>query len=282
MKPDHSLHRLFQSATCAILGLCLFASPASSADQASAKAASKAPSSSTSAKPTPAPAPIDARKLSSDPHFKLNTLPTTSYGPAWADILLKPSNFLACNNTAIALCYYSGANSTTPCTTDGGNISNCTCYEIAAGKPYFVDINAILNLEVYQATVKACGADGSNCKPTGKMTAPVCESIKNNTLIPGAELISTFSLALEKQIPIKETSCATPAAYAGCMTAPCKRTGKTDPATGLPLVQCACPNYTGPFQVGTAISPDQCAPANNMIWSAGYSPGTGKSMPTSK
>ena len=275
MKPVPSLSRLLQILSL-FASLCLLTAPGPAAAQASGKAASKSASSST------APAPIDVSKLTSDKHFKLNTLPTTSYGPAWADILLKPSNFLSCNNTAIALCYYSGANTTTPCTTDGGNISNCTCYEIAAGKPYFVDINAILNLDVYQKTVKVCGADGSNCKPTGKHEAPVCESIKNNTLIPGAELISTFSLALEKQIPIKETSCATPAAYAGCMTAPCKRTGKTDPATGLPLVQCACPNYTGPFQVGTAINPDQCAPGNDMIWSAGYSPGTGKTMPTSK
>jgi hypothetical protein len=270
VRPSSHLLRLFQYLALSA-SLCLLSAPASAAEQASAPAKASAS--------TP-----DASKLSSDPHFKLNTLPTTSYGPAWADILLKPSNFLACNNVAIALCYYSGAaaNTTTPCTTDGGGISNCTCYEIAAGKPYFVDINAILNLEVYQKTVKVCGADGSNCKPTGKHPAPVCDAIKNNTLIPGAELISTFSLALEKQIPIKETSCTTPAAYAGCMTAPCKRTGKTDPATGLPLVQCACPNYTGPFQVGTAINTDQCAPGNNMIWSAGYAPGQSKVMPSSK
>ena len=275
MKP---VRHLFQYLAL-LASLCLLSTPASAAESASAVGKPI----SAASKPTTTSTP-DVSKLSSDPHFKLNTLPTTSYGPAWADILLKPSNFLACNNVAIALCYYSGAaaNTTTPCTTDGGNISNCTCYEIPAGKPYFVDINAILSLDVYQKTVKVCGADGSNCKPTGKHSAPVCEAIKNNTLIPGAELISTFSLALEKQIPIKETSCPTPAAYAGCMTAPCKRTGKTDPATGLPLVQCACPNYTGPFQVGTAINPDQCAPGNNMIWSAGYSPGTGKTMPTSK
>ncbi len=272
MKPARPASRLFSYCLqCLTLfaSLCLLPAPASAADQASAAAKVSA-------------SLPDVSKLTSDKHFKLNTLQTTPYGPAWADILLKPSNFLACNNTAIALCYYSGANTTTPCTTDGGNVSNCTCYEIPAGKPYFVDINAILNLDVYQATVKACGADGSNCKPTGKITAPVCESIKNNTLIPGADLVSTFSLALEKQIPIKETSCPTPAAYAGCMTAPCKRTGKTDPATGLPLVQCACPNYTGPFQVGTAIKPEQCSPGNNMIWSAGYSPGSGKTMPSGK
>jgi hypothetical protein len=273
MKPvrhDFAMRHLFQ---CLALfaSLCLLSGPGSAAESASATG-------------KPAISIPDVSKLSTDPHFKLNTLPTTKYGPAWADILIKPSNFLSCNNVAIALCYYSGAgaNTSTPCTTDGGGISNCTCYEIAAGKPYFVDINAILNLDVYKKTVKICGHDGSKCKPTGKHTAPVCESIKNNTLMPGADLVSTFSLALEKEIPIKETSCTTPAPYAGCMTAPCKRTGKTDSATGLPLVQCACPNYTGPFQVGTEIQASQCSPGNNMIWSAGYTPGHVKTMPGSK
>ena len=226
-------------------------------------------------------APFDLSKFTTDPNFKLNILPTTQYGPAWADILVKASNFLQCNNTAIALCYYSGAGTTTPCVSDGKGLANCTCYEIAAGRPYFVDINAILNLEVYEKTVKVCGHDGSNCQPKGKQTAPVCETIKNNNLIPGAELISTFSLALEKQIPIKETSCPS-AAYAGCMTAPCKRTGNTDPATGLPLVQCACPTYTGPYQVGQPINADQCVLSNNQIWSAGYAPPKGKGSKTAK
>lgn len=38
--------------------------------------------------------------------FKLNTLPTTPYGPAWADVVVEPSNMLACKGSApIALCY---------------------------------------------------------------------------------------------------------------------------------------------------------------------------------
>jgi hypothetical protein len=206
--------------------------------------------------------------------FKLNTLPTTAYGPPWADIVTKPPNMLECKvkTAPVALCYYSGPGPTTPCTLDGLGIANCTCYEIPAGQPYLVDINAILNRDVYLKTVAVCGKNGENCAPTGTREAPVCEAINNNTLIPGADLISTFSLYLEKQIPIDPTNCATPAAYAGCMTAPCKRTGKTDPTTGLPLVQCGCPTFTGPYQVGQKIPADQCVLGGNYVWSAAYTP----------
>lgn len=202
--------------------------------------------------------------------FILNTLPTTPYGPPWADIVEKPSNMLECKGAAIALCYYSGPGPTTPCIQDGLGIANCTCYEIPAGQPYVVDINAILNRDVYLKTVAVCGKDGRNCLPTGSRPAPVCEAINNNTLIPGADLISTFSLYLKKEIPISLTSCANSAAYAGCMTAPCKRTGKKDPNTGLPLVQCGCPVFTGPYQVGTTT--DQCVLGGNYVWSAAYTP----------
>ena len=220
-------------------------------------------------------ATFDFERYTKNKPFKLNTLPTTSYGPPWADILVEKSNFLECKGAAIALCYYSGPNGTTPCTLDGLGIANCTCYEIPSGQPYFVDINAILNLDIYLRTVAKCGKDGSNCKPTGSIEAPVCNAIDNNTLIPGADLISTFSLYLEKQLHIDPTNCTTPAAYAGCMTAPCKRTGKTDPNTGLPLVQCGCPTFTGPYQVGQKVPQDRCVLEGNYVWSAAYS-----AMPT--
>jgi hypothetical protein len=215
-------------------------------------------------------ATFDFERFTKDRPFKLNTLPTTPYGPPWADITMKPSNFLECKGAAIALCYYSGPGPTTPCTPDGLGIANCTCYEIPAGQPYLVDINAILNRDVYLKTVAACGKDGGNCRPAGPLQAPVCDAINSNTLIPGADLVSTFSLYLEKQIHIKPTTCATAAAYAGCMTAPCKRTGKIDPKTGLPLVQCGCPTFTGPYQVGTAIDQDQCVLGGAYVWSAAY------------
>jgi hypothetical protein len=223
-------------------------------------------------------ASFDFDRYTKNTPFKLNTLPTTPYGPPWADIVMKPENFLECKGAAIALCYYSGPGPTTPCTPDGLGIANCTCYEIPKGQPYLVDINAILNRDVYLRTVAACGKDGSLCHPTGSRPAPVCEAINNNTLIPGADLVSTFSLYLEKQqkeypeFSISPTTCATPAPYAGCMTAPCKRTGKTDPKTGLPLVQCGCPTFTGPYQVGTAVNQDQCVLEGTHVWSAAYAP----------
>jgi hypothetical protein len=158
---------------------------------------------------------------------------------------------------------------------DGLGIANCTCYEIPKDHPYFVDINAILNRDVYLRTVAACGKEGDRCLPSGSKQAPVCDAINNNTLIPGADLISTFSLFLDRndkpEFDIKPTLCPN-AAYAGCMTAPCKRTGKTDPNTNLPLVQCGCPTYTGPYQVGTPINRDQCAIGSNYVWSAAYTP----------
>jgi hypothetical protein len=221
--------------------------------------------------------------------FRLNILPTTSYGPAWADILLKPSNFLACKGAKIALCYYSGPeapitddSTPTPCDASASGIANCTCYAIPEGHPYFVDINAILNLDVYLETVQKCGSDGSLCQPTGEDEAPVCGTINDKTLIPGADLISTFSLALNRDYPVGGTeslSCAA-APYAGCMTAPCKliidpNTGKPsrDPVTDLELAQCACPTYNGPYQVGFANG-NSCALTSTTdtpnVWSAAY------------
>lgn len=254
------------TATVAVVCLLIFGCGGTSTNQTTTTAT---PTPATS--PTPATgATFDFAQYTGGKTFKLNTLPTTPYGPAWADIIVQKSNFLECKGASIALCYYSGPEGTTPCTIDGGNVANCTCYQIPADQPYFVDINAILNMEVYLQTIEQCGKDGSKCKPTGTIEAPVCESINNNTLIPGAELISTFSTYLAKQIPINPTTCSTPAAYAGCMTAPCKQTGKTDPNTGLPLVQCGCPTYTGPYQVGTKINQDQCVLGSPYIWSAAY------------
>lgn len=103
--------------------------------------------------------------------FTLNTMWTTPFGPPWADILLKKENFLYCKGAEIALCYYSGPEApqapgaATPCDLSSAGTANCTCYAIPAGHPYFVDINAILNLDVYLDTVKKCDKDGSKCQP---------------------------------------------------------------------------------------------------------------------
>ncbi|HZL68545.1 MAG TPA: hypothetical protein VFC29_14585 [Candidatus Limnocylindrales bacterium] len=231
------------------------------------------------------PATFNFNDITTQP-FRLNTLETTPFGPAWADILVRPENFLLCQGAPIALCFYSGPGPVTPCFNDGAHPgrSNCTCYEIPAGSPYLVDINAILNRDVYLETVKTCGQGGENCLPRGKMPAPVCDAINQNTLIPGAELISTFSFALESSMPTnQQTSCTNAAPYAGCMTAPCKKTGAIDPTTGLPLVQCACPNYAGPFEVPQDLSQtgNRCSFGNISTWSAAYAPLGGGIAPPS-
>ena len=262
----------------------------------SADRASSASNSSCQQPPT-----FNFDEFTKNKRFHLNTLCTTPYppatpdAPAWADILVAPQNFVACKGAPIALCYYSGPDTAvadgaapTPCyPRDGEALADCTCYEIPPGSTYFVDINAILNLDVYLDTVNKCGSDGSQCLPAGREVAPVCEHIREGTLIPGADLISTFSYALHntfpETFPLEQGQCTTQpyTRYAGCMTAPCKRTGEIDPYTGNFLVQCACPTYEGPFQVGTAVPPAQCELPDNTVWSAAYATFEGgKTFPT--
>jgi hypothetical protein len=114
--------------------------------------------------------------------------------------------------------------------TSDGKYANCQCFDIPYGV-YFVDINAILNDTVYKSTIAQCGADGSLCATPN--SAPVCQSVNQGTLIPGADLFSTFSFDCVPSNGIGQTSC-TNAPYVGCMTAPCFKTGKS-------TVQCSCP-----------------------------------------
>jgi hypothetical protein len=74
--------------------------------------------------------------------FISNILMTTKFGPAWADIVVIPSNFLPCKGGPFALCYYSGPTPETCELTKDGKFANCKCFEIPYGK-YFDDINAI-------------------------------------------------------------------------------------------------------------------------------------------
>jgi len=249
--------------------LCVLVAPGQGHGKDNDKDQNQCPDSQASVIPS-----FDVDALTGQKHFKLNTCMTTPYGPPWADILLKPENFLECRGTSIALCYYSGpASSATPCELGpDGTIASCTCYEVPAGVPYFVDINAILNLDVYLETVKKCGSDGSNCLPRGPHTAPVCDAINKNKLIPGADLVSTFSLFLARVNQIGQTMCDNPdhVPYAGCMTAPCARTGDRDSTTTLPLVQCACPTFDGPYQVGQTVTEEECTLGGNSVWSAAY------------
>jgi hypothetical protein len=177
----------------------------------------------------------------------------TPFGPPYANIITEPTNFLPCRGGPFALCYYSGP-APLPCTVDAdGRFATCECLDITYGT-YFVDINAILDHAVYQQTVKACGVDGSGCTcperdaigkciPAPVNTAPVCNYINRQKLLPGADLISTFSFDCAAEEPIGVTKCG-PGTYAGCMTAPCQETGEEG------TVECRCPLFDGPFEVG--------------------------------
>jgi hypothetical protein len=193
----------------------------------------------------------------------------TSYGPAYADTALKSSNFLPCRGGPFALCYYSGPEPETCTLTEDGRFANCKCFEIPYGT-YFVLINGILDYEVYLKTVRKCGQDGSNCQEINQ--APVCEAINQNKFIPGADLISTFSFACVPEEGIGQTNCEQ-APYAGCMTAPCYRTGEEG------IVECSCPTFDGPYQVGQERA--QCTLGSDLVWSAAFNPNeAGKTFPT--
>ncbi|MCF6765330.1 hypothetical protein L3V82_06065 [Thiotrichales bacterium 19S3-7] len=219
--------------------------------------------------------------------YTFNAKNTTTYGPSYADIVTTSSNFLQCmppsgRKFSYALCYYSGPDEPTgnnpenpplPCKlSDDGVYANCSCYEISTDivspkMPYLVDINAISNLTVYQETIKACGKNGEKCAD-GAITPPVCEAINTNLLVPGADLISVFSPIYTEDYINKDagtplTSCTGNDAgiYAGCMTAPCYRTGEKD-ANGNNIVECKCPIFNGPYQIGQA---DQNCNANKVV-----------------
>jgi hypothetical protein len=226
-----------------------------------------------------------------------NCATNTSSSPcAWADVAEGMQNFLACRletTGPIALCYYSGVPGsplfTPSCTfSQAKNAAECDCYRISADVPRgatysYVLISAILNKKVYEDTVAQCG-DGSLCLNASNVTsapnmqeAPVCDALRNKTLFPGADVISDFSPILFGQIGVTSFECPKQGdtnLYAGCMTAPCKNTGKTDPTTGLPIVKCTCPTYDGPNQVGNPqikAGGFSCSPTPH-VWSSAFSP----------
>ncbi len=189
---------------------------------------------------------------------------TTSFGPAYADITLASSNFVPCRGGPYALCYYSGPGSGAEdlsCTmTADGNYANCQCFDIPYGV-YFVDINAILNHDIYEKTIAQCGADGSLCATLN--SAPVCANVNAGNLIPGTSVYSTFSFDCVPENGLGLTNCAT-APYAGCMTAPCFKT------TQAGIVNCSCPVFNGPYQVGQ--NDQACMLGSDLVWSAAYAP----------
>jgi len=255
--------------------------------------------------PCPLGPPAGDPSCKPDFHFKgantpINTCQTnTSSSPcAWADVSLGLENFLACSlkrTGPIALCYYSGVPGqplmTPSCAlSPDNNSAQCDCYKISEDNPKgatysYVLITSILNKKVYEDTVSKCRLDGSDClnaanmleKDPDKPEAPVCAALREKTLFPDADLISDFSPILINTKGINDPPVMCPTEgdknlYAGCMTAPCKNTGKIDPSTGLPLVQCTCPTYNGPNQVGNPqINSYSCSPTP-YVWSSSYMP----------
>jgi hypothetical protein len=108
--------------------------------------------------------------------------------------------------------------------------------------------------------------------------------------LPSADLISVFSPVKNADYATgassNQTSCPT-GKYAGCMTAPCYHTGKKDSA-GNELVQCKCPVFDGPFELGQAgvpCDPNALTPPSadataagaqsvppTYVWSAAHNP----------
>jgi hypothetical protein len=251
--------------------------------------------------------------------FRYNDRKTTPFGPAYADIWLKQSNFLACKpplgrKFTYGLCFYSGPAVGTPVPADGsaavnpplpcilspdGKSADCTCYGLSTEQyppyvPYFVDINAILNLDLYLRTIGVCGHGGENCSPRQPIRAgsawneaPICRATNAGRVIPGSELTSVFSSVKSGDYATgaspNSTSCTT-GKYAGCMTAPCRRIGNKDSA-GKELLQCQCPVYDGPFEIGQAgvpcdandLTPPAAASKSTVpppvyVWSAAHNP----------
>jgi hypothetical protein len=234
--------------------------------------------------------------------YQFATNETTSYGPAQADVVTSKTNWITCSGQ-FALCAYSGPDTGSPalpCTvTADGQFANCEC-PVMTGD-YEVDVNAILDVAVFDATTttstptdSACcikdpnaNWDCSGCKPD---MAAVCTAIDDQTLFPGSSYasVSTFSTALSEQgtvYSMAPTQC-TQSMYAGCMTAPCMDSGKQVVIEDkpYPLHTCTCPTWTGLFQVSTTITKSDCAldagqPGGN-IWSAAYIPALAEPLET--
>lgn len=221
---------------------------------------------------SPAPTPFVHFVPNSHPFWSNPDNWTTPNGPAYANIVLENTNFVPCRGGPYALCYYSGPSSPPQdlsCTlTKNGLYANCNCYDIPYGV-YYVDINSILNHSVYENTIAQCGVDGSLCQTTN--SAPVCQSINQGTLIPNAKMFSTFSFDCIPTNGIGQTNCGTDL-YAGCMTAPC------DATTTPGIVNCSCPTFNGPYQVGQ--NEQACTLGGDLVWSAAYAPPSPSPTPT--
>lgn len=249
------------------------------------EAKTEAPQEAAAANPPlcPTEAPCGDHCTNQSAGFKRLACWPTEYGPAEADVIIlgegekqtSASNMLYCAQGPYALCFYSGppdginGNAPLPCKlSEDETKASCECVVFDSG-PFFVDINSILNAGAYYQAVAECGADGSgcanmnNCGTDGSTAgcpvdqqATVCQYVANQnpsddsvSLIPGADLISTFGFGLSKEYPPGSVDCN--GLYAGCMTAPCyAEEGAEGPPSAGDTVRCQCPTYKGDYQIG--------------------------------
>jgi hypothetical protein len=194
-------------------------------------------------------------------------------------------------------------NKTLSCVLDPSTgIANCACQVYNSGS-YYVDVNSILNRGAWYETRYVCGADGSRCKnmrdcDTNGQTkagsafacpvqvAPVCSYINSqgsgsasSWFYPQAgtaDLVSTFSFRMSPPPPpaapytLGQTCCT--GVYAGCMTAACKYPAGVSSLPDGNVVNCACPTWTGAYQIGQNQQTCQLTyPGLSYVWSAANS-----------
>jgi hypothetical protein len=135
-------------------------------------------------------------------------------------------------------------------------------------------ITGILNHQAYLDTVATCGFDGSNYARVPNK-APVCDAISQGKLIPGADVISTYSRSVKSDLVMLDDNASKPklticpenqeipitVRYAEFMTASCK-------ITALATAECSCPIFWRIFQL---VGADRgCHLGDDLVWSASY------------
>ncbi len=255
--------------------------------------------------PHPAPCGDDCANV---PYVE-NDCWTTAHGPAAANVVISASgnpqhstNMLLCDSGPYALCFFSGppdatgtgsANNALPCVVaEGADTASCSCQYYGSGVS-FVDINGIRNQNAYYQAVNECGHDGAKCAnmavcgsgpkvssaSCAMPEASVCQYIReqnaelpDQSLVPGYDTISTFSLAMAKDYDMTNLpSCK--GAYLGCMTAPCSFPEGVEAPKDGSVVQCDCPIARGEYQIGQSGADITCAIADGAdgsryLWSA--------------
>lgn len=213
------------------------------------------------------------------------TCATSDTGPPWSGGSYGSTGMLYCPAATYALCHFSGPADPTgtnpdniplPCVLNSsGTVATCTCPVFEGGS--YVNMPGILNLGAFYETTAVCGSNGSNCKnlsncPDGDCddsipVAPVCKYISGqdpddpeSSFIPGADLISTFSYAMQGSYPSGSTTC-TDIYRAGCMTAPCWYEKQTASSGDQGYARCECPTF---YFSSTSLSQD------NLDCDAGY------------